>query len=220
MPNDKDRTATAVALTQYEFARSERQVAESRHAEALAAVEGAKAALANLRERNSRGDASVTGLDLLTAEAEVPRLEGLASASAVEVDEAKAAEAPALAEYTAHRIGDRVGHAQQVQEEAAVTAIGAALSRLVDQMAERNALIRECVTEAQAAGVEPGNRNDERITFGVEPYHPRLQTIQVAGVAYKEAEPQRVLLDVVTKGLRAVGYRLTGPGWTELAEVE
>jgi hypothetical protein len=70
---NKNPNPTAAAYSAYQAKRTEREAKEQAHTEALAAVEEAKRAAADLRERNSRGDASVTGLDLLTAEAEIPR---------------------------------------------------------------------------------------------------------------------------------------------------
>ncbi len=219
MPKDKDDTPAAAALTDYQARRAEREAQEARHAQAQAAVEQARQTAAGLKERNSRGDASVTGLDLLTADAEVPRLEGLASSTAAGVERARATEADALATYLAEVAPERLDKAPKAEQEAAAEVIAATLARLIKQIEERNTVIRELVDDVRAAGVVPGAQNDDRISYSIDAFTRKRRTIRVDGLTAKEADPGRVLLEVLTQAVEASGYRMyLSGGYMELRE--
>ncbi|SNS54700.1 hypothetical protein SAMN04488107_2961 [Geodermatophilus saharensis] len=216
----KDTTPSAAALTAYQAKRAEREAEEARHARAQDAVERAKQTANKLKERNSHGDAGITALDLVKAEAEVPRLEGLASHAAADVERARTLEAEALATYLAEIAPERLDKAPKAEHETAAKAITVTLARLVEQVQERNTVIRALVEDAKEAGVVPGAQNDDRITYSIEWSHPKLRTIRVDGLSATEAQPTHVIMEVLTQAIEASGYRLTSPGYIELKKLE
>src|SRR5215211_7538503 len=111
MSSNEDKTQAA-----YQAKRTEREAAERKHADAVASVEQARSQHADMKERNEAGDSSVTGLDLIKAAGEIPRREGLAAAAARDVNGARAAEAPLLAEHLSNVMAERVSAATAQQE--------------------------------------------------------------------------------------------------------
>jgi hypothetical protein len=152
----------------------------------------------------------------LTADAEVPRLEGLASHATTEVETAKANEAEALATYPAEVTPERLDKTPKAETEAAVKEIGEIIARVAEQTEARNAAIRQAVKDAGAAGVVPGAQNDERVSYGIDSLYPYRRSISVDGASYAEAVPERLILHVITQAIEAAGYRLASPGFIEV----
>ncbi len=105
------KTKTSTTAAAYEAARRDREAAEQAHAEAVAALAEAEQHHADLTERNRNGDATVTGMDLPSADADITVRRGLAASATDAVQAARAAEAPVLAEHWAEVLADRVTEA-------------------------------------------------------------------------------------------------------------
>lgn len=208
-------TNTITTATAYDAARTAREAAERTHANAVQAVEQARTQQAEVIRRNAAGDTTVTALDLLTADAEITRREGLAQSTAADADAARAAEAPLLAEHYADLLSERVLRAEVTAEDAVVQSLTDAMSTYVEQVRGREAVMLEAARQASAAGI-PNQSRELRFGWTMH-YGDRLPSaVYIDGQELPFIRHDRALLDVLTQALTAVGYRLTAPGYIEL----
>ena len=101
-------------------ARAALVAAEKNHDEAVHAVTDAERAAAELRQRNTDGDATVTGLALLTADANVEAARGLEIAAGREVDRARQQLGELVAEKVATDVAARYTPAKVEAETARI----------------------------------------------------------------------------------------------------
>lgn len=209
------KTNTTTTAAAYDAARIAREAAEQAHADAMQAVEQARTQQTEVVQRNAAGDATVTALDLLTADAEITRREGLAQSAAAAVEAARAAEAPLLAAHYADVLSEKVLRAEMSPEDAVVQSLTDVLSLYIDQVRERETVMHEAVREASAAGISNGSR---ALRFGwSQQFVDRTPSaVYVDGRELRFVRPDRTVLDAITKALAAVGYRITAPGAIEL----
>ncbi|MQA35964.1 hypothetical protein [Modestobacter roseus] len=201
--------------TAYDAARTAREAAEQAHTDAVQAVEQARTQQAEVVQRNAAGDTTVTALDLLTADAEITRREGLAQSAAAEAEAARAAEAPLLAEHYADVLSERVLRAEVTAEDAVLQSLTDALSLYVEQVRERETVMLEAARQASAVGIPNGSQEFRfgwRTTYGTK----LPDAVFIDGEMLPFIRQDRALLDVLTQALTAVGYRLTAPGYIEL----
>lgn len=203
-PTRKIRTTTSAAA--YKAARLDREAAEQAHTEAVAALAEAEAHHADLTNRNRTGDVTVTGMDLLSADADVTMRRGLAASAADAVEAARAAEAPALAEHWAEVLADRVTTPGIGAEDAAVEEVAAALAKLTEGVGSRQALMAEAIADARAVGVPMGGS----LPFGWETHWigNRPTAVLVRGERVPIVSPSEAVLDVLTRAVESFGYRL------------
>lgn len=120
-------------------------------------LDKATAQLRDLRTRNQTGDHTVTGLHLMTAQAEVEACEGLAAHAARMLAEARAEAAAILAEQTAQVVRERITlHDLAKAAQEAGEAVTGALTRLSEALVERDAASDAAGQELADAGVPPG----------------------------------------------------------------
>lgn len=205
-PTRKTKTTTTPTAAAYEAARRNREAAEQSHAEAVAALAGAEAHHADLVLRNRNGDATVSGMDLLSADADVTMRRGLTASAADAVEAARAAEAPALAEHWAEVLADRVTTPGIGAEDVAVEEVTAALGKLTEGVAIRQRLMAEAIAEARALGVPMGGS----LPFGWEThyYGDRPTAVLVHGERVKVVTPSEAVLDVLTRAAISLDFRL------------
>ena len=206
---------TITTANAYAAARNARQAVEQAHADAVQAVEQARTHQHETVRRNAAGDTTVTALDLLTADAEITRREGLAQSAATEVEAARAVEAPLLAEHYADVLSERVLRAEVTAEDVVVQSVADALTLYVEQVREREAVMLEATRQASAAGIPNGSRDLRfgwRQPFGTK----RPDAVFIDGEELRFVSQDRALMSVLTEALTAVGYRLTAPGYIEL----
>lgn len=124
---------------------------------ACARRDDARARLADLQSRNHSGDPTVTGLDLITARADVEAAEGLAAHAARMVAEAQAAAAGLLAEITAREVSESLGNfdADQTLHDAEES-LAAAVRAVTAAVAGRDAASDAAGQRLADAGVPPG----------------------------------------------------------------
>ncbi len=215
MPNKRE--TDHIAADAFEAKRHEREDAEAAHAAAVAAAEAKRAQLHSMRERSAAGDDSVSGLDLLSAEADLGILDRRAAKAQDDVQQARAEEASALADHWADRIADKIDpEAVAAAKEEAVAAITAALSRLVQHRDEVNALVADGVSRAQAVGI--GYRTPGRLRIGHPDLTPgnRAPHLVVDGRQVVALPPNDALLDVLTEAVSRTG-RVLGTAWGNVA---
>ena len=209
------KTKTITTAAAYDAARIAREAAEQAHADAVQAVEQARTQQAEITRRNAAGDTTVTSLEMLVAVQEITRREGLAQSAAADVEAAREAEAPLLAEHYADVLSEQVLRLELSAEDAVVQSLTDALSLYVEQVQEPAAVMTKAVREASAAGIPNGSR---ALRFGwSQQYADRTPSaVYVDGEEVRFIRRDRALLDVLTEALTAVGYRLTSPGYIEL----
>lgn len=197
---------TTTAAAAYEAARRDREAAEQAHAEAVAALAETERHHADLVQRNRNGDTSVTGMDLVSADADVTVRRGLAASAADAVEAARAAEAPALAEHWAEVLADRVATPGMRAEDVAVEEVTAALAKLTEGITSRQGLMAEAISDAKAVGVPMGGS----MPFGWETHWigNRPTAVHVRGERVKIVSPSDAVLDVLTRAAGSLGYRL------------
>lgn len=151
-----------LATRAYELA-SAREAAEARAEDARAAAQAATELLGNLRRRVREGDSSVTSLDLLTAEANVPRTAQIQTATEAAVEAARAVEAPVRAQYVAARISEGTELPELASAvDAAVATIGTAIDTLSATVSERASAVRAVMHELENGGATDGYRSMQR----------------------------------------------------------
>lgn len=129
-----------------------------RHAEAVVTREEAERHAHELRERNESGDAEVTALDLLTASAEVKRLEGLELHAARQAEQAVARERVRLAQALAEGITEELSRpAVDGLGEDLTRSITDAVAKVFTTYAKRDQLCDEIGAALAAAGVSEGH---------------------------------------------------------------
>ncbi|MGY1846163.1 hypothetical protein [Blastococcus sp. SYSU DS1021] len=200
------KTKTNAAAAVYEAARRNREAAERAHADAVAALAAAEEHHADLIKRNRNGDTTVTGMDLLSADADVTVRRGLAASAADAVAAARAAEAPALAEHWAEVLADRVATPGIGAEDVAVDEVTAALTKLTEGVNSRQRLMAEAIADARAVGVPMG----AGMPFGWETHWigNRPTAVLVRGERVPIVSPSEAMLDVLTRAAGSLGYRL------------
>jgi hypothetical protein len=116
----------------------------------------ARARLADLQARNQSGDYTVTGVDIMTARADVEAAEGLAAHAARVLADARAKAAAALAEHTAQEVRNTITlrDLDKTAQEA-TSAISAALASINDAMVRRDAASDAAGRALADAGVPP-----------------------------------------------------------------
>jgi hypothetical protein len=124
---------------------------------ARARRDAATARLGDLQARNQSGDETVTGLDLMTARADVEAAQGLADHAARELGDARAQAATVLAEHTAQEVRTAITllDLDRVIQDAR-RAIEAALSDVNEAMLTRDRMSDEAGRVLAAAGVPTG----------------------------------------------------------------
>lgn len=117
----------------------------------------ARAGLADLQARNQSGDPTVSGLDLMTARADLEAAEGLAAHAARVLAEARAHAAAALAEHTAQEVQKTITlHDLGKTQQDATDAISAALRAINEELVKRDAESDAAGKALAEAGVLPG----------------------------------------------------------------
>jgi hypothetical protein len=199
------KTKTTIT-TAYEAARRDRETAEHAQAGAVAALAAAEEHHADLTKRNRNGDTTVTGMDLLSADADVTMRRGLAASAADAVEAARAAEAPALAEHWAEVLADRVATPGIGAEDVAVEEVTAALAKLTEGVNSRQALMAEAIADARAVGVPSGGS----LPFGWEAHWigNRPTAVLVRGERVPIVSPSDAVLNVLNRAAASLGYRL------------
>lgn len=140
-----------------------REAAEARAEDARAAAQAATELLGNLRRRVREGDASVTSLDLLAAEADVPRTAQIQTATDAAVEAARAAEAPVRAQYVAARISEGTELPELAPAvDTAVATIATAIDTLSAAVSGRASAVRAVVHELESGGAIDGYRSMQR----------------------------------------------------------
>lgn len=124
---------------------------------ARARRDDARAHLADLQGRNHSGDLNVSGLDLITARADVEAAEGLAAHASRMVAEAQAEAAALLAEKTAQEVRDALGNFDMDKTlHDAEEALARAVQAVRQAIADRDALSDAAGQKLAEAGVAPG----------------------------------------------------------------
>lgn len=132
---------------------SAREAAEARAVDAAVAAQAATELLGDLRRRVREGDASVTSLDLLAAEADVPRTAQIQTATEAAVEAARVAEAPVRAQYVAARISEGAELPELAPAvDAAVTTIATAIDTLSAAVSGRASTVRAVIRELENGG--------------------------------------------------------------------
>jgi hypothetical protein len=197
---------TTTSAAAYEAARRDREAAEQAQADAVLALAQAEEHHADLTQRNRNGDTTVTGMDLLSADADVTMRRGLAAAAADAVEAARAAEAPALAEHWAEVLADRVETAGIGAEGVAVEEVTAALAKLTEGVNSRQLLMAKAIADARDVGVPM----DASMPFSWETHWigNRPTAVIVRGERVKIVTPSEAVLNVLTRAANSLGYRL------------
>ncbi|MFD6030138.1 hypothetical protein ACFWE5_05455 [Cellulosimicrobium funkei] len=160
--SSKASESADLATRAYELA-SAREAAEARAEDARAAAQAATELLGDLRRRVREGDASVTALDLLAAEADVPRTAQIQTAIDAAVEAARAAEAPVRAQYVAARISEGTELPELASAvDATVATIGTAIDTLSAAVSERASAVRAVMHELENGGATDGYRSMQR----------------------------------------------------------
>lgn len=142
---------------------SAREAAEARAEDARAAAHAATELLGNLRRRVREGDASVTSLDLLAAEADVPRTDQIQAATEAAVEAARAAEAPVRAPHVAARISEGTELPELAPAvDAAVATIATAIDTLSAAVNGRASAVRAVMHELENGGATDDYRSMQR----------------------------------------------------------
>jgi hypothetical protein len=195
----------------YPEATARREAAEERRVTALADVEEARRAQAELRQRLSGGDATVTAGDLASADADIERRTLLAQAAAAAVRSAKALEAPLaaahLAEVLAPVVDPKALH--EAQAKAAQT-ITAALVGLAEVAAVQRATVAHAMTAAKAV-----NLQEERMRLAGDSSGGFLI---LDGKAVRPEPVDKVLAEALAEGAKGAAWRFAGA--LELSPIE
>lgn len=192
-------SAAAPALT-YAEATALRQDAAQRHVAALVDLERAHQALAELRQRLTDGDASVTASDLASGDADIERHDLLARGAAAALTKAKATEAPLAAAHLAQALAPIVDPRTMDDAQArAVDTITTALLELAALAEDQHATLSRAIRTAQDVGLP---RTGE-VTLGSVAMKPGLI------VRGRAVQPQRVS-DVIAGALAEASK---GAGW-------
>lgn len=132
-----------------------RKAAESVSQERSKAVKDAAVLHATLTQRVSAGDASITSLQLLSAEADIARTAELVRAAEADVATARTAEGPVRARYVAAHIDADVDLAElNAKVEETVLALTSALDGVVTAVEARNVTIKRTIGQLGAAGAD------------------------------------------------------------------
>lgn len=218
MAATKKTTATAAATSAaapvltYAAATAQREDAAQRHAAALSDLERAHQTQAELRQRLSNGDASVTASELASADADIERHDLLAKGAAAALSKAKATEAPLAAEHLAQVLAPIVEPATMDAAQArAVETITTALLELAALAEEQHATVSRAIRTAQDVGLP---RTGE-VTLGSVAMVPGLS---VRGRMVQPQPVSGVIAGVLAEASRGAGWEL--PSGMELRAVE
>lgn len=188
----------------------------------------ARARLADLQNRNHSGDTTVTGLDLMTARAEVEAAEGLAAHAARMLTDARAEAAELLADHTATQVRANLKACDlDKAQKDAVTAIATALAGLNEALARRHADSDATGQALADAGIRPGQWVNGirylpvRSLIGTGPAIPGRFNVEVetddgatvwlsstGSARDTNHENERMIHDVLSEALRPGGRRL------------
>lgn len=139
--------------------RAALSAAEDRQAEAAQAVANAERVATELRQRNAAGDTTVTGLDLLAADANIEVARGLAVAATRDADRARQQLGTLIAQKVAADVASRYTPAKVATEmERLRRTITDALGSMVVLIRERDAVSDEAGRTLAAAGIPTGEQ--------------------------------------------------------------
>jgi hypothetical protein len=207
----KKTIATANAV---EAAYVERLAAEQHHADAVALSESKRGEAVALHERAASGE-TVTGLDLLTVQADADLLDGRVGRAAEALRIAREAEAAAVAAEIAGRIADAFDlDAFHRAEQEAVEVIASALGKLAGQRTTANAALVQGLREAREAGVTDTSPGRVRLRYrygrpaDAAASRRAVVDLVVDGRMRTATKPTQALLDVLSAATRKAGYRL------------
>jgi hypothetical protein len=207
----KGKTNTNSTAAALDAARAERLEAGKLHEDAVAAADVRRAEQTELRERSAAGDDSVTGLDLVTVDADVAILDGRVRVAAGVLSHACEAEKVATTAAIAEEITSAFDADVLNRVEAeAVEVIAGALAKLAQQRTEANTTLRQGVRDAIGAGLDytsPGRVRLGHDGFTGRPLS-RASRLVVDGRRFDAVDPASALLAVLSEATRRAGYRL------------
>lgn len=178
--NDTTTSSTAVLLTPspaYIAAREARASATERVQDIDARLSRARATLTAVREREAAGDLELSALEILAAEAEIPRLEAAREAAKRRAIEARAAEAPHAAQHAAELARETLGapdlrdakaSAVEAAVKAAMPVLTAALAGIDATVTARRAAVAEVTASMRDSDAEDYRRNHNNYVHTVE----------------------------------------------------
>ncbi|MCG2797662.1 MAG: hypothetical protein L6367_03885 [Cellulomonas sp.] len=203
----------------WQLAQIARQHAEAAHVEAKAAERVAVEHYASVKRRNDEGDETVSSLDLLTAQADLPRTRALAEARWRAVDEAQRVEAPLLARCVADQVeanADALSLCDvRKAQVSAANQISAALAPLVREVNRHAALYAEAAQMFEDAGVD--RYNDYRRTPGgltpieADAWQPEPEYAQPLAISFGDIPTTTIgeaVKTTLAEALAVLGYQL------------
>jgi hypothetical protein len=190
-------------------AKAEREAAQAAHDVAVEAVRAKREEVEALRQRSAVDD-TVTGLDIVAAQADLTILDARVTAAADRVEEARKVEADAVTQSVADQIAEKIDPTSVTRmEDEAVAAITAALSRLAQHAEEVRDLVQVGVREAEAVGIGYGTKGRLRLGMPEAAAGRRGRHLVVDGVHVLGLPANDTLLDVLSRAVGGAGFTLT-----------
>ena len=178
--NDRTTSSTAVVVTPspaYVAARGARASETGRVRDIDARLSRARATFTAVREREAAGDLELSALEILAAEAEIPRLEAAREAAKRRVIEARAAEAPHAAQHAAELaretlsatdLRDAKASAIEAAVKAAMPVLTAALAGIDATVTAQRLAVAEVTASLRDSDAEDYRRNHNNYVHTVE----------------------------------------------------
>lgn len=213
-------TATAVAdltpsAAAYAIAHNARQEAEVKANDLASKLRAAGERYAALDRRVKDGDDSVTSLDLLAAQADLPRLYDLERAALAAVGEARRVEAPLLARHVAESVAGSLSVELEALDGAvddAAREFSPRIAALVKAARERDVEITDTIKALNEAGVNGYARSR---SYGEAGYEEALRAetrggsvLVIDGETITRRSASAVLLAALTKIAADAEYAL------------